>query len=309
MQCTICHRPSTVWYCAHCVNTSPKLILRYKLELTQICEEVTEMRDTVTSTLENAIGRKEGLLGKHMERLQHLRLKRYNARLSYRARELEQHLESKMSRRDGLRHALKQLSAADAAAAPAENPDEYRELGHKLTLLQNVVATKSAQKFEELRQWFAISCNTAGDDNFPYSIRFIPMCNIRNWRLLSTAEESLQHMCEFVKYASRALLVDMPFDSQHETLATDPVAAVSHFTVNLLTILIKRSRLQERPDVPDLLGRYDIDGLLYLLCSGGDVESITGICPPTYKVVHEFVRNALEDGEQSEERGHWMVLE
>lgn len=297
-----------MWYCAHCVNTSPKLILRYKLELTQICEEVTEMRDIVTSTLENAISEKEGLLGKHMERLQHLRLKRYNARLSHRARELEQHLDSKLSRRDGLRRALKQLSP-DVAVVPAEDPDEYRELRHKLTLLQNVVSMKSTQKFEELCQWFVFTCSTTEDDHFPYSIRFIPVCNIRNWRLLSTAQESLQHMCEFVIYASRALLVDIPFGSHSEKLTTDHIAAVSHFTVNLLTILIKRKRLQERPDVPDLLGRYDIDGLLYLLCSGGDVESITGTCPPTYKVVHEFVRTALEDGDQSEERGHWMVLE
>ncbi|AET38923.1 Atg14p Ecym_3438 [Eremothecium cymbalariae DBVPG len=309
MQCSLCHRPSTVWYCAHCVNTSPKLILKYKLELLEIHEDLSKMRDAVTSTLENAIGRREGILGKHMDRLQQLQLKRVNAKILYRINEMDRYLESKRRRRDELRAMLETIPSS-APPAASSHITEYKELQRKHRQLQTIVSANSSLKFQELCQWFIVTKRQDTRDSFkyPYSIRFIPMCNIRNWYLLSTSREALQHMWEFVILASQVLLVDIPYSFVYTENPEDPWITISQLIINLVMILSRFKLVQEPPDLADILYRHDIDGMIYHLCTNEEMECKKGTELPSFKMVYEFVQDLQEDSDQSADNGNWMVL-
>ncbi|AMD18792.1 HBL110Cp [Eremothecium sinecaudum] len=290
MLCTLCRRPSRVWYCSHCVNTSPNLILRYKLELCQVHEDLNKIKDTVSTTLESAIGKKEGILGKHMDRLQQLQLKRHNTRMARRVREMGQYLERKSERRDELKAMLAEPPSSATRPDISDSCQEYIEVKQKYDQLQNVVRANSSLKFRELCQWFAIT-ESRDNKHFPYSIRFIPMCNIRHWHETETSRHSLQHMWEFVALAGQVLLVDIPYTSPYNPHSDDPKVTISHLIINMLLILTKLKLVSDPPELNSLLSTYDVDSILYSLCSKQCLRGAKGSLPLSYRTVHKLVLN------------------
>lgn len=249
------------------------------------------MRDMVSETLEDAIGRKEGLLGHHMERLQVSQLRRHNSRVAFLLLEMNKYIQHKRKRRDELQGFLAEIPNPLQDNSSPKLIREHLELQHKYQQLQHIVFSKSIVKFQELCNWFVVTTCPSSQKKlrFPYMIRFVSMCNIRYWHELSEARVALKHMWQFVVLASKVLLVDIPY-TDLITDQNDPWMSISQFTMNLLSLLVSLGLLVDPPDPVSLFATYDIDTLLFNLCKRKQIQGTKASDPISYRTVHGLVQ-------------------
>lgn len=274
-------------YCSHCINSSPGLILRKKINLLQVREETSKLRAQIDNILEQAMdGDSQDLLGKHLHTLKAMHYKRNTNKIRYKLAQLGKIVTVKRNRMKALEMELGRATKKDTDNGNNKpiNGDLPRRLSHahnaeytdtldKLTQIQRVLANTKAIKFQELVRLFLIRRRDHSD--FPYTISFQPVVNLQNMYKLpqTVVDSSLETMWGFIRLASRILFINLPCKG----LKDDVVDSITGMVINLLALLryfklIPPQIRDERKLVRFLLQNYDLDQLFYHTVMNRDID-------------------------------------
>lgn len=220
-------------YCSHCMNTSPNLLARLKINLLMLRNTNRELKGRVESILEYGLGLVDGsnrhalagrpdgeqedvegkILGQRLIKLNQLRSKRKNNRTRYRTAQLQTVVESKRQLVARLKEEKKQVSVLDRKAEKMHVKAKTAvivERKFQLSQIDRVLVSSRGAKLESLREWFMVRKRDSYD--FPYSIAFCPVISLKNFYRLPpmVAWSSIAKMSELVELISRVMLYKLP---------------------------------------------------------------------------------------------------
>lgn len=277
LKCCTCHRQSKVLYCSHCINTSPHLLLRYKMELYQVTAAREELRAQVDEILRDAMNGDEqpsDVLGKHLAMLRKTHLKRRTNKIRSKLQQLQEVVQVK---RERVRTLKAQINQPNPRVAHSVETDEkiaqFRSSQQKLTMLQRVLESSKALKFQALTHLFLI--RQREHPEFPFTISFQPIVNVQNLCHLpqNVVECSLRSMWDFLLLAGRVLLIELP----PQKPAKDVLDSLTGIVLNLLVFLqslelVPQKFCGDRGYLRSLLRNYDVDRLFYYMVMNRDIE-------------------------------------
>ncbi|CUS22001.1 LAQU0S04e05908g1_1 [Lachancea quebecensis] len=277
IKCCTCHRQGKAMYCPHCVNTSPSLLLRYKMELYQVAAAREELRLQVDGILRDAMNgdaQPSGVLGKHLAMLRKTHLKRKTNKIRSKLQQLQEIVQAKRERVRKLKTQLNQPSVR--VVSSSENKDktvQFRNSHQKLTMLRRVLESSKALKFQALVHLFLI--RQREHPEFPFTISFQPIVNVHNLCHLpqNVIECSLRSMWDFLLLAGRVLLIELPLQKP----AKDVIDSLTGIVLNLLVFLqslelVPQKLCGDRGYLRSLLRNYDVDRLFYYMVMNRDIE-------------------------------------
>ncbi|QLL31332.1 hypothetical protein HG536_0B01950 [Torulaspora globosa] len=234
MRCPLCLNSSRPMYCSHCVNTSPNILARLKIDLLMLREENRRLKDRVESILAYGLGVMEGseaaavvertleeghedvegeILGQRLLKLNQLRAKRKHNRIRYRTAQLLSSLEAKKRTIDRLTQEREKVPVLDVNAEEKLSRVRTAVLVEKtsqIAQIQRVLLNSQEAKLNSLRRWFIIRKRDSYE--FPYSIAFQPVVSLKNFYKLPpmVAWGSISKMSEFVVLLSEVLQYKLP---------------------------------------------------------------------------------------------------
>ncbi|SCV04531.1 LANO_0G10770g1_1 [Lachancea nothofagi CBS 11611] len=282
INCCACHKQSKALYCGHCINTSPSLLLKRKIELYQIRASNEQLRVQVDKILEcamNDASESQDVLGKHLSMLKTTHLKRKTNKFRLKVGQVEDMVIGKRERVRHLQRELQQKVKKHSGSEPwktySESPgDRFQSFQAKLKQLQKVLVSSKSHKFQELVRLFLI--RQRAHPEFPYTISFQPVVNVQNlYRLPQNVIEcSLRSMWEFLLLAGRILLVELPLKKPTKDVLDNLAGIVLNLLVLLLSLkLIPQSCSDKRVLLRNLLRDYDVDKLFYCLVTNKNIET------------------------------------
>lgn len=336
--CPICQKQPRAVYCPHCINTSPHLLLRHKLQLIQINHYNNELRQKIDSILTDALDNRHNstdsannVLARQMVTLDVLHYKKNVNKLNHKKQQLSKLVESK---RDKIR-LLRELLSQNYERSPNMQEDmlttEYTDTKDKLGQITKVVDNIKAIKFQELVQWFVV--RTRNNHTFPYTISFQPVVNLHSLGKLprNIVRSSLETMIQFIHYAGDILLVDLPYTDIEIGVTrastrdfNDFTTAITKIFINVMELawllqLMPRYGVSERALVRHVLHEYDLDGIFYHTITNRDI-SYSGVtrgrspCELTYDTCYHEISTLVQSTSVTEEpsmleREKWFVVE
>lgn len=209
MHCGICNRPKTneiEFICAHCINGSPSILLREKIQLLRVRQEVLELKNEVEKQLDSGF-RGEGHLGKQLQKLEIYNERRSIAKLRQKETYIKEKLKLKQSRLQESKLLLSDELRDDSTGFRERTKEMLLEETGSLNMLMQVLKRNQLETFQLLCSWFRIErC----EDNtlFPYSIWNMPIVNVKYTNEMSS-ENTLTSMRYIQQYIKLAFFKDM----------------------------------------------------------------------------------------------------
>ncbi|SCU89967.1 LAME_0E06392g1_1 [Lachancea meyersii CBS 8951] len=306
-KCYACHEQVKERYCGHCINTSPHLILKHRIELYEIQASNNELRAQVDEILKHAMDESsepKDVLGRNLAMLKTAHLKR---KINKFRRKVEQARDAVQLKSDRVKHLQDQLNKNDADEVDnsrmlqdsgSNQKAQFQALEPGLRQLQKVLANSKALKFQELVRLFRV--RRREHPKFPYTISFQPMVNIQHLYCLpqNVIECSLRSMWEFLILAGKVLLVELPL----KEAGTDVLNSLTGIVLNLLVFLrsldlVPGDCSDKRALLRSLLRTYDVDKLFYCMIINEDVNTDIRSNAETaisYEVCHSELQALLQ---------------
>lgn len=234
MRCPVCLNSGRPMYCGHCVNTSPSLLTKLKIDLLVLREGNIKLKNQVEGILEYGLGQVEAvehnhaaekdqrvessniegeILGQRLLKLGLLRSKRKNGRVKYRALQLTNRIKDKEL-------AVDQLKRAIAGDFNGRRNSEQALLRIKSAVLHDknqqisqifrFTSLNQEARLQALRDWFVVRKRDSYD--FPYSVAFLPVVSLKNFYKLPpvVAWGSISKMFQYVHLMSEILFCKLP---------------------------------------------------------------------------------------------------
>ncbi|QLQ78844.1 hypothetical protein HG537_0B01920 [Torulaspora globosa] len=334
MRCPLCMNSSRPMYCSHCVNTSPNILARLKIDLLMLRDENCKLKNRVESILEYGLGLMEGskgvtnaetieegnqdvegeILGQRLLKLNQLRAKRRYNRIRYRTTQLLSSLEAKRRTIERLEQENETVSVLDASVE--EQLSRVRtavmvEKTGQIAQIQRVLLNSQESKLNSLRKWFIIRKRDSYE--FPYSIAFQPIISLKNFYRLPpvVAWSSISKMSEFTLLMSEVLQYTLPCelpDTSSKTLRLadntvedgyDDDNNVADYLTKLLINIIQLARraglISKSPvDLTWMLDQLDIDTLFYNMATSTKIPTKSVAQHWTYDKLLSVVSEALQ---------------
>ncbi|SCU88251.1 LAMI_0D09362g1_1 [Lachancea mirantina] len=280
--CCVCHKSSREVFCAHCMTSSPSLLLRRRIETAEAQKSRDLLREKVDVIMRKAMtGEAEELLSRHLMNLKILQLKRNISRMKYKLEQKRLSIHAKKQKFVSLQQEIVQgdENRRDSKDAKGGSPmgkrlnSEHNEIEQKLVQVSRVFFSTRALKFQELVKLFLVRQRDHPD--FPFTISFQPVINLQNMYKLpqNVIRSSLDSIWEFVHIASRVLCVQVPL---HGTSA-DVIESLAWLAMALLVLvrhfqLVPQNALDDRLVLQEILENYDIDGMFYHTLMNRDLD-------------------------------------
>ncbi|CEP61564.1 Atg14p LALA0_S03e05688g [Lachancea lanzarotensis] len=306
-KCYVCHEQVKELYCRHCINTSPHLILKHKIELYQIRAFNNELRSQVDDILQSAMDESkepQDVLGRNLAMLKTAYLKRKTNKYRHKLEQVRDSVEVKAHRAKQLREQIDRDNATkineprQLQEHSGTQKSQFDALKPDLLQLQKVLANSKALKFQELVRLFLV--RQREHPEFPYTISFQPVINIQHlYRLPQNVIEcSLRSMWEFLVLAGKVLLLELPLKEP----GTDVLTSLTGIVLTILVLLrnlelVPRDCSDRRALLRSLLRNYDVDKLFYFMVMNKDVETDIKSKAETvinYEVCHSELQTLLQ---------------
>lgn len=329
MRCPICLNSARPMYCSHCMNTSPNLLARLKIDLLVLRENNHKLKTRVESILEYGLGLMEGsedklsavkaseadhedvegeILGQRLLKLDQLRSKRKNNRIRYRTTQLSSSVEGKKQIVERLKQENERVSVLDGHAEAKLSKVKTRVLAertHQITQIQRVLLSSQDAKLRSLREWFIIRKRDSYE--FPFSIAFQPVVSLKNFYRLPpmVAWGSISKMSEFVVLLSEVYLYKLPYELPDQPSKTaedvydDDSNNVAESLAKLLVNVVQLARhadlMSKSPvDLAWMLDQLDIDTLFYNMATSSKIPTKPMAQHWTYNKLLSVVSEALQ---------------
>lgn len=303
LKCCACHKQCKILYCARCVNSSPALLLRLKLDLWQVASSRENVHTQVDGILNDALKgdcKKQEVLWKHLAMLKTTHFKRKTNKIRSKLIQLQQIVQSKRERVRALETCK---PPPDMRTVNREYTEamglEFRESQERLRQLQRILDSSKALKFQQLVHLFLIRKRDHAE--FPFTISFQPVVNVQNLCRLpqNVIECSLRSMWDFLLLAGRVLLIELPLQSRPENDVSDSLTGI---VLNLL-VLVQHLELlpsccsDKRGRLRALLRQYDVDKLFYHMVMNQDItlrfsDQVHSVVD--YEVCHSEIQALLQ---------------
>lgn len=294
-------------YCHHCINTSPKLFLKYKLSLLCLTKEVLELRTQISDTLSRSFETYEGMLGNQFRKLDLIKMKRKNNKLKHKVDQLKKRNDIIQQKKDGLQlHVDNLVSGKNLVNKKCNIEEDCLEINAKLLRMQVILKNTSLLKFRQLCQWFIIE-PLPQNSQFKYSIRFLPMYNLQNGSKLSCRMESLQYMWEFIIISGKLFSLHLNFYNYESVKIVD---LITRLLINMATVLNYLQLLPPNANFGRVLQMYDIDDIFYQICTNKelDYDSILGPTEISYADVYKCISTILDE-HSDRKKDNWTMIQ
>lgn len=221
-------------FCAHCMSTSPSLLVRLKIDLLMLRETNCELKEHVEGILEYGLGQVEGtknsihkigdnydssvegeILGKRLLKLDLLRFQKKNNRVKYRTSQLLNRVNGKRRTIESLKRELARHSGLTShgktGEASGNDTEIILEKKQQLLQIQKVLSNAQVRKLRSLMEWYVIRKRDSYE--VPYSLAFQPVISLKNFYKLppSIAWRSMLKMSQYLSLISEILLFKLPF--------------------------------------------------------------------------------------------------
>lgn len=272
-------------YCAHCINTSPSLLLRLKLDLVSIKDSNKVLSGKVEHILNEAMDygqlgtrtseKKKDPLANSLLKLDILRMKKNNNRIRHKIEQLNERIHSKRDRINKLKVEIDSHGHAKAEVRDDKLREqvEINDAKSKLKQISKICESTRDYKLNLLNDWFVIQ---KLQDNFqiPFAIAFQPLISLKNFQILPlvVTNDSIDTMWKYVSFLSDILLIKLPYSNDNEAHpmldSSDNIRTVVQrlirLIINILQVCRNLKLVPSTPmDIPWILDQYDVDGLFY----------------------------------------------
>ncbi|KTB11764.1 Autophagy-related protein 14 [Nakaseomyces glabratus] len=310
MQCPICETQSHVFYCAHCINSSPDLLIRLKFDLyilgkinnalrnkvDQYLEEVDDELNTNIRNgeqLESNIGVQ--ILKERLGKVQVLRKERQNNKIKHKISQQDRRIKEKSRYIAELRSLIN---------GPPKNQNKFtdpqtilkaqKQLQDNLEIAKRLSIQTRSEKLAMLNKWYSIRKRDSHD--IPFTISYQPVISLKNFNRLPLPliEGSLRKLIQYMNLLEHIYCIKYPsamFVHEDEMLSLQGHGAkLKRNAPELLQVLIKliqmilvvmtRSKLiderKQNIDYAWILDQYDIDGLFYHMAMSIPIDTKSG---------------------------------
>ncbi|EJS44745.1 atg14p [Saccharomyces arboricola H-6] len=321
MHCPICHHRAHVVYCAHCVNTSPSLLLKLKLDLISLKNENRILGEKVEQILNEAMSygqlgvkaleRKKDPLTNSLMKLDVLRMKKNNNRIKNKIDQLNERIHNKRDHVGRLKLEIDNYGHYKVGTDVDKLRErvEINDARNKLKQISQVCESTRNYKLSLLNDWFVIQ---KLQDNFqiPYTIAFQPLISLKNFRVLPLVitNDSINVMWKYVDFLSDILMIKLPYthnSTEHPFEPSDDrqtvIQGLIKLIINILQICRHLNLVPSTPmDIPWLLDQYDVDGLFYNMVKRNKMKCRSVSLYWNFGMLYSIVLDNLN----SSQRGH-----
>lgn len=232
MQCPVCDTHSHVFLCAHCVNSSPDLLVSLKLDLIILNETNGQLREKIDDILKRRITDAPGLqrpaadkkdnihngsvngvevLDERLKRMEVLRATRRNSKIKFR-------LEQQNSRLDKKREQIEKLKLLLNASRTRRHEgllekrlnEQTEDLKNKLVVTHKLVEQAQTDKILSLNKWYMLRKRESFE--IPYTLAYQPVLSLKNFNKfpLSLIEGSLIKMVQYINIFTKINFIQIP---------------------------------------------------------------------------------------------------
>ncbi|SJM87538.1 related to Autophagy-related protein 14 [Zygosaccharomyces bailii] len=332
MKCLICHDSGRPMYCAHCMSSSPNLLLTLKIDLLMLRETNVHLKSRVEDILEYGLSRiaEEGgdepvpnvegdILGKRLRKLDSLVLRKKNNKIRYRISQLRQRIDQKthkitMLNAEVRKQCFMNSSKREAVLKKNHNDQAGVEVKQQLLQIKKVLLKSQLVKIRSLVDWFVIRKRDSYE--FPYTLSFQPVVSLKNVYKLppSVVWGSIMTMFRYLTLFSELLfftlphkepaipnIVNMELETSIKTpdeSTSDDAGIMDHLTKLLINIVQVSRHLnlisQEPIDLAWMLDQNDLDTLFYNMAMRLETKSKPVSHHWTYPQILAVVSDALQ---------------
>lgn len=332
MQCSICHKSGRPMYCAHCMSSSPHLLLKLKIDLLVLRENNGNLKNRVEDILEYGLGQIAGkepesksgnieadILGKRLRKLDSLILRKKNNRLRHRISQLNLRIYEKRRKIEGLHKEFRLPTKVTLEEKKLKSGRESQELARsenrqQLMQVKKVLLRSQLSKIRSLVEWFVIRKRESYE--FPYRLAFQPIVSLRNVYKLPpfVVWGSISTMSQYLKLFAEMLFFSLPHDElvppnapglELEVFAktsdengSDEIIIVEYLTkifINIIQISRHLNLISKDPiDFAWMLDQNDLDTLFYNMAMRLETKSKPVANHWTYPQILSVVSEALQ---------------
>ncbi|CAI4907100.1 ATV_HP_G0011630.mRNA.1.CDS.1 [Saccharomyces cerevisiae] len=322
MHCPICHHRAHVVYCAHCINTSPSLLLKLKLDLILLKDENKELNGKVEQILNEAMNydqlyikrmeKKKDPLMNSLMKLDVLRMKKNNNLIRHRIEQLNERIYSKRNHISELKVEIDNYKRYKVGTGTDKLREqvEISDAKNKLAQVSKICESARDYKLNLLNNWFVIQ---KLQDNFqiPFAIAFQPLISLKNFRVLPLAitNDSINIMWKYISFFSDILMIKLSYTNKiceqpmfefSDSIQT-VVQRLIKLIINILQICRHLKLVPSTPmDIPWLLDQYDVDGLFYNMVKRNKMKCRSVSLYWTFGMLYSMVL----DNMNNPQRGH-----
>lgn len=257
MICKVCHNENKCPYfiCHRCVNTSPQLLLPWKLTLIQERVATQELANKVNLVLEESLTRSKqigtvqndgvsSVLGSQLERIQTIKEVRRNNKIKHNIRQMEVKLDKKREEVRKLKELLKTPMNKSSLSGKRmiSDQEELQNWNTKIKEINTFVLIQQETKLDQLSRWFGVGPTMCADADslrlFYHPIISIEMLKennngtsntIINYNMITT---SMRICLNYVKLMTRILYIHIPYSFEPESGSID--GANVEYTLSLI---------------------------------------------------------------------------
>lgn len=301
IHCGICGKAKTAdvqFICCHCINGSPAVLLRDKMNLLILRQEVEQLKTAVEDQLETGFAG-EGQLGRQLQKLDIYNEKRRLIKLRQRLQLARNKVQLKRNKYNELLQIMstnEYLEESTSATDSIDLEEQAAEESASLDTLSHILARNQKQLFAELCRWFRIR-KSDEDDVFSYTIWGLPMVNLKNGSELdpSIMVSSMRYLQQYLQLAFRIWLFkaicDKPIENDRNIIEN-----FTQLIYDTLDILRARKLVSKSVSIRDILIRYDLDGMIYHLSQNkylSSLEDASNSYPPTMQNIKQLVMSMI----------------
>lgn len=319
-------------YCAHCMNSSPNLLLKLKIDLLMLREINVHLKGRVEDILKYGLSKIAGkggevlapnvegdILGKRLRKLDSLVLRKKNNKIRYRISLLRRRIEDKAHKSTSLKAELQKpanFARSKREKITKNNQDEQHEaeVNQQLLQIKKVLLKSQLIKIRSLVDWFVIRKHDSYE--FPYTLAFQPVISLKNVYKLppSVVWGSILTMFRYLKLFSEILFFTLPhkepaisniadLESENSSKAPDESAGdetgvIDHLTklfINVVQVSRHLNLISQGPiDLAWMLDQNDLDTLFYNMAMRLETKSKPVAHHWTYPQIFTVVSDALQ---------------
>ncbi|CAH00565.1 Atg14p [Kluyveromyces lactis] len=303
IHCGICGSPkipNVEFLCAHCINGSPSILLRDKLKLLLLRQEVEQLKHDVGEQLEAGFAG-NGQFGKQLQKLDVYNEKRRLIKLRQRVQLVKNKIDVKRNRYQELERYLKDEDHFDKDKKVFDVEEIVNDEALTMSKLSQVLQRKQTALFKELCQWFRIEkCDEDVNNNnnvSAYTIWGVPMINLKYSNEMDRDKQviSMRYIHQFINFSFNIWLFEGISDVSIEN-EQNVIQNYSQLIYDTLRLLQVRKLVSESVSIRDILIRYDLDGMIYYLSKSKYLSSLddaSNSYPPTLQNIKQLVASMI----------------
>lgn len=318
-------------YCGHCINTSPNLLAKLKVEQLMLRESNAKLKNKVEAILEYGLAQVDAIenhrsdktqriessnvegeiLGQRLLKLSLLSSKRKNSRIKYRTTQLASRLKEK---RDKVEELQRELTSRSEVAPNNERAfanikaSVSTDWTHQMDQIARLISQSQQSKLMSLRKWFVVRKRDSYE--FPFSVAFLPIVSLKNFYKLppSVAWGSIQKMSQYMTMMAEILFYTLPYkieaipdlagyEKEQGQEGNDANAAeyLTKLVVNAIQLARHLNLASRNPiDLAWVLDQHDLDILFYNMATETKITTRPVAQHWTFSRVLSVVSDALQ---------------